>query len=525
MQAPAAAGEVESYLPHKPLNIKTTKGASPRQEQYLKEFIRSYVERTRQSKRIAQASRGPLADSALSVGFTLMLKELVYPIYEQRASGSRVWDVDGNEYLDLAMGYGVNLFGNAPPFITQAVEEQLRQGIALVPQLELTGKVAELICRLTGVERVNFCNSGTEAVMGALRAARTITRRRRIAMFTGSYHGWSDGTLARSVQGNGQTRSIPVAPGVNPKAVEDALVLDYGSPQSLETLEAHANELAAILVEPVQSRRPDLQPREFLHALRELTSRSGAALIFDEMITGFRVHPGGAQAWFGVQADLVTYGKIVGGGMPIGVIAGKAAFMDAFDGGRWTYGDASYPEVDKTFFAAAFFKHPLSMAAAWATLNRLAESGPALQEDLNRRTAGMAQTLNDLFAANGAPIHVAHFASLFRFAFGKELKHAELFAYHLIHKGFLTWEGGNFYLSTAHSEDDVRAIISGVAETVEDLRRGGFLPEPGAPTGAGWRTHDAAGAALVSDGARASAAESAGGAAPARCNSVDQTAG
>ena len=513
MQAPAAAGEAESFLPHKPLNIKTTKGLSLRQEQYLKEFIRNYVERTRQSKRIAQASRGPLADSGLSVGFTHLLKEIVYPIYEQRASGSKVWDVDGNEYLDLAMGYGVNLFGNAPPFITRAVEEQLRQGVALVPQLELTGKVAELICRLTGVERVNFCNSGTEAVMGALRAARTITRRRRIAMFAGSYHGWSDGTLARSVQGNGQTRSIPVAPGVDPKAVEDTLVLDYGSPQSLETLEAHANELAAILVEPVQSRRPDLQPREFLHALRELTSRSGTALIFDEMITGFRVHPGGAQAWFGVRADLVTYGKIVGGGMPIGVIAGKAAFMDAFDGGRWNYGDASYPEVDKTFFAAAFFKHPLSMAAAWATLNRLAESGPALQDDLNRRTAGMAQTLNDLFAANGAPIHVAHFASLFRFAFGKELKHAELFAYHLIHKGFLTWEGGNFYLSTAHSEDDVRAIISGVTETVEDLRRGGFLPEPAAPTGAGWRTHDAAGAALVPDGARAFAAESAGGAA------------
>jgi iturin family lipopeptide synthetase A len=481
---PSPRTEPESFLPHKPLETRPANDLPAQQRQYLEDFTRRYTERTAGSKRLAQQSRGALADSRLSVGFSRPLKELVYPIYGKRAAGSKIWDVDGNEYVDVAMGYGVNLFGNSPEFITEAIERQLREGVALVPQLEVTGEAASLVCELTGLERANFCNSGTEAVMGALRAARTTTRRRRIAMFAGSYHGWSDGTLARSL--NGQKHSSPVAPGVDPKAVEDVLVLDYGQPQSLEILKAHAHELAAVLVEPVQSRRPDLQPREFLHELRALTEQAGAALIFDEMITGFRVHPGGAQAWFGVQADLATYGKIVGGGMPIGVVAGKSRFMDAFDGGRWDFGDDSYPQADKTFFAAAFFKHPLAMAAASAVLRRLKEDGPRLQESLNRQTAELAATLNAFFEGQAVPIRVVHFGSLFRFVIGREVKHPELFGYHLLSRGVHVWDGGNFFLSTAHTADDSRKIADAVKGSVEDLQRGGFLPlRPGGgePTG------------------------------------------
>jgi iturin family lipopeptide synthetase A len=482
VQATSPRTEPESFLPHKPLEIKASHELSSAQARYLDDFMRRYMKRTARSKQIAQQSRGLLADSRLSVGFSLLLKELVYPIYGQRAAGSKMWDVDGNEYVDIAMGYGVNLFGNSPPFINEAIERQLKEGVALVPQLELTGKVAELFCKLTGAERVNFCNSGTEAVMGALRAARTTTRRRRFAMFAGSYHGWSDGTLVRSM--NGQPKSVPLAPGVDPKAVEDVLVLDYGQPQALEILKAHAHELAAVLVEPVQSRRPDLQPREFMHALRELTTKSGTALIFDEMITGFRIHPGGAQAWFGVQADLATYGKIVGGGLPIGVVAGRSKFMDAFDGGRWNFGDDSYPQADKTFFAAAFFKHPLAMAAAYAVLNRLQDDGPALQENINRQTAELAATLNTYFEQQAVPIRIVHFGSLFRFVIGREVKHPELFGYHLLSKGIHIWDGGNFFLSTAHTSDDVRKVVDAVMSTVEDLRSGDFLPKhPDGPGG------------------------------------------
>jgi natural product biosynthesis luciferase-like monooxygenase protein/amino acid adenylation domain-containing protein len=473
----------EVFLPHKPLEIRASNDLTAEQRQYLTDFIRRYTERTAGSKRIAQASRGPLSDSRLSVGFSLLLKELVYPIYGQRAAGSKIWDVDGNEYVDVSMGYGVNFFGNSPAFITEAIEQQLKEGVALAPQLELTGKVAALISELTGVERSNFCNSGTEAVMGALRAARVATRRRRFAMFAGSYHGWSDLTMARSLKGTSTTS--PMAPGIDPKTVEDVLMLDYGEPQSLEILKAHAHELAAVLVEPVQSRRPDLQPREFLHELRKITTESGTALILDEMITGFRIHPAGAQHWFGVQADLVTYGKIVGGGLPIGVIAGKSKFMDCFDGGHWNFGDDSYPQADKTFFAAAFFKHPLAMAAAAAVLKRIRDDGPALHERLNRQTQELAATLNAYFERESVPIRVVHFGSLFRFVMGRELKHPELFGYHLFSKGIYVWDGGNFFLSTAHTQEDIRKVVDAVMSTVEDLRGGGFMPRrpdgPSAP--------------------------------------------
>jgi acyl transferase domain-containing protein len=481
VEAPSPRTDPEAFLPHRPIEIRAANDLTTQQREYLNDFTRRYIERTAGSKRIAQSSRGPLADSRLSVGFSLLLKEIVYPIYAQRASGSKVWDVDGNEYVDISMGYGVNFFGNSPSFITEAIEQQLRDGVALVPGIELTGKVAALICELTGVERATFCNSGTEAVMGALRAARVATRRRRFAMFAGSYHGWSDLTMARSLKD--KSGASPIAPGIDPKTVEDLLILDYGEPQSLEILKAHAHELAAVLVEPVQSRRPDLQPREFLHELRKITAESGTALILDEMITGFRIHPGGAQHWFGVEADLVTYGKIVGGGMPIGVVAGKSRFMDAFDGGHWNFGDASYPQADKTFFAASFFKHPLTMAAAAAVLKRLRDDGPALQERLNHQTEELVATLNTSFEQESVPVRCVNFGSLFRFVMGREFKYPALFGFHLLSKGIHIWDGGNYFLSTAHTQEDIRKIVAAVTSTVEDLQGGGFLPRcPDSPS-------------------------------------------
>ncbi len=245
-------------------------------------------------------------------------------------------------------------------------EEQLRVGTHLGPQSALAGQVAELISELTGVERVTFCNSGTEAVMSALRVARSVTGRSLVAFFTGSYHGAFDGVLARSGMSKGVRRAVAMAPGVMAGMIEDALVLDYGSAESLEIIDARRHELAAVLVEPVQSRRPDFQPCAYLQELRRMTQAGGAALIFDEVVTGFRIHPGGCQAVFDVRADMVTYGKVIGGGMPIGVIAGKAAYLDAIDGGTWRFGDASYPSAAKTFFAGTFCKHPLAMAAARA---------------------------------------------------------------------------------------------------------------------------------------------------------------
>ncbi|MEH2211070.1 non-ribosomal peptide synthetase/type I polyketide synthase [Nostoc sp.] len=445
---------------------------SPEQQQHLEALIASYTKRTQKSKQRKQAYHPVWADSRGAAGFRLSIKEMLYPIVGQYSKGSRIWDIDGNEYIDITMGFGVHLFGHAVPFITDALEARLKQGIHLGPQSDLAGEVAELICKMTGVERVTFCSSGTEAVMTALRLARMTTGRTKIALFSGSYHGHFDGVLATAQTVDGQSRSVAIAPGVPQKIIEDVLVLDYGNPQSLEVIQAHAHELAAVLVEPVQSRRPDLQPRAFLQQLRELTQATGTALIFDEVITGFRIHPGGAQAWFGIAADLVTYGKVIGGGMPIGVVAGKATYMNGIDGGLWNYGDGSSPQAEKTFAAGTFNKHPLAMASTLAVLKHLQKAGPALQQQLNQRTAQLAETLNAYFEQEDVPIRIVYFGSLFRFSFSGNM---DLLFYHLIEKGVYIWEGRNCFLSTAHTDEDINYIIRAVKESVESMRTGGFF--------------------------------------------------
>jgi glutamate-1-semialdehyde aminotransferase len=184
-----------------------------------------------------------------------------------------------------------------------------------------------------------------------MRLARTVTGRDKIVTFARDYHGNFDEVLVRGLGAPTGHRSLPLAPGIPARAVQDMIVLDYGSDEALAYIEQHARDIAAVLVEPVQSRRPEFQPVAFLRALRGLTAATGVLLIFDEVITGLRDGPQGAQGLFGVKADLATYGKVVGGGMPIGVVAGKAQYMDTFDGGVWCYGDDSFPEKGVTFFA------------------------------------------------------------------------------------------------------------------------------------------------------------------------------
>lgn len=248
----------------------------------MQKFISSYIQRTKKSKHLTQQYRPVLADNRVSAGFNFPFKEILYPIVAKRSLGSRIWDVDGNEYIDLMMGLGVNLFGHNPPFIKEVLQEQLEKGIQLGPQSDMTGEVAELICEFTGMERVTFSNTGTEAVMTAIRLARTVTGRNKIALFSDSYHGHSDGTLVKLEKIGSNLHTVPIAPGIPANIAEDVLVLDYGNPQSLSIIQAHEQELAAVLVVPVPTTRPDLQPKIFLQQLRQLTEQAGIALIFDE---------------------------------------------------------------------------------------------------------------------------------------------------------------------------------------------------------------------------------------------------
>jgi len=465
---------------HHPVNIRSIKlerdELTPDQENFVGAFIKRYQARTPGSMKYAREGRIKLADWINSLNFRVSLKGLIYPVVASGSQGSRFRDIDNNEYIDIAMGYGVNFFGHRPGFILDALKKQMEEGFELGPQTDLAKEVAQLICDLTGVERAAFGNTGTDVVMAALRIARTVTGRDKIVRFAGSYHGTFDGTLAET----DEYGTFPTSPGTPPGMVADIIVLPYGSPESLDKIKELGEELAGVLVEPVQSRRPGFQPGEFLRQLRHLTTTIGAALIFDEVLIGFRICPGGAQEYFGVQADIVTYGKIIGGGMPIGVVAGKARFLDAVDGGVWNFTDDSCPGKLPTFFAGTFCKHPLSMAAARAALLHLKEKGPALQEMVNEKVKFLADTLNDFFEQERVPITVRYFGSLFRFeSFGKyDLAlmpiEMELFFYLLMEKGVYTWERRVCVLSTAHTDEDVASIIAAIKESIKELRAGGF---------------------------------------------------
>ncbi len=473
----APSAPMKSHGPFKPID-KSAGTLSARQAKALDELIARYTRRTAESKKLAAQNRPVLADPRSVAGFNRLWKEMVYPISTTRSDGSRVWDVDGNEYVDFVMGFGASMFGHRPPFVVRAVEEQLKLGFEIGPIQPLAGEVAALLREFTGMERVGFTNTGSEAVLAATRVARTVTGRDKIAVFAGAYHGIFDEVLFRPLKKNGQAAAAPIAPGIPSSALDEVIVLDYGNPESLDIIRARGSEIAAVLVEPVQSRRLDLQPREFLHELRRVTEQTGSALIFDEVVTGFRLQPGGAQAYFDVRADLATYGKVIGGGLPIGAVAGSPKYMDALDGGQWQYGDTSFPEVGVTFFAGTFVRHPLALAAAKAVLTHLKEAGPQLQQRLASRAVQAANDMRAVLAEFEAPYNITQFTSLIQLGLPHDQKFAALLFYYLREHGIHIWENRAFVLTTAHSEEDFSRFNEALRASLAEMRDGEFLPPP-----------------------------------------------
>lgn len=486
--APRAAAGAEAQLPagksfgpYKPPQTSLSHDLTDLQREHLNALIDRVTRRTAKSKSFTQEHRKVLADPRVVSGFRQQWKKMVYSIVTNRSEGARIWDIDGNEYIDLVNGFGQIMLGHRPEFVTKAIEAQLRQGFEIGPQTPLAGEVAEMFCEMTGNERMAFCNTGSEAVLAAMRASRTVTGRNKIVMFSGDYHGMFDEVLAKGFTNKtGEPQSVPIAPGIPRQSVSNVVVLDYGTPQSLEWIRKNAGDLAAVLVEPVQSRHPSLQPIDFLKELRKITEDSGAALIFDEVVTGFRVHQGGCQALFGIRADLATYGKVLAGGMPAGVLAGKARFMDALDGGMWQFGDESFPEVGVTFFAGTFVRHPLVVAAMKAVLQNLREQGPALQERLNERTASLVRTLNEVAVQEGVPTRIENFGSLFYFGFPTTERFASLFYFYLRDKGIHVREGFPCFLTTSHSDADMEQIVRAFRESAIEMRQAGFFEEASA---------------------------------------------
>lgn len=436
------------------------------QKLFLEKLTTNYNKKTAASKAYTQKHRSHMSDPRVVSGFKPLTKELVYPIVVEKSSGNRLWDIDGNEYIDTLNGFGSCLFGHQPEFITKALKKQIDSGYEVGPQHPLAGEVCELLCEFTGHDRAALCNTGSEAVLGAMRIARTVTGRSLIVTFTGSYHGINDEGLVR---GSKKLKTFPATAGIISESVQNVLVLEYGTDESLEIIRSRSHELAAVLVEPVQSRRPEFQPIDFLKKVREITSATETVLIFDEVITGFRMHQGGAQALFGIKADIGTYGKVIGGGISIGAIVGKRKYMDALDGGFWQYGDNSYPEIGVTYFAGTFVRHPLALAAAKASLIHIRELGESLQNGLNLLTENFAKDLNKEFSKRELPMEIKYFGSLWRLKFLDEIPYSELLFVLMREKGFHIWDGFPCFITSAFKTEDIDKLIHAFVTSVDEL--------------------------------------------------------
>lgn len=496
-QAPAAGpaktatnGEAKSEKKRGPTNVtpdgKTTKtfGAQariekearkndPETQRRLSDFIRSYEEKNRKSKAFTAEHRSVLADPRVVSGFRPDIKEITFPVVVERSRGVRLHDVDGNEYIDLVNGFGSNFFGYAPDFVREAVKQQLDTGIEIGPQSAIAGRAAKKLAEMIGHERVAFCNTGSEAVLGAVRTARTVTGNDEIIMFAGGYHGIFDEVVVR---GTPSLKSMPAAAGIPRGAVGNITVLEYDSEESLKIIDERGPNLAAVLVEPVQSRRPELQPKAFMHKVREITAKHGAAMIMDEIVTGFRIAPGGSQEYFGIDADLGTYGKAFGGGMPIGAIGGKRRFMDALDGGGFEYGDESVPEVGVTYFAGTFVRFPLALAAAEACLDYMKAEGPELQKRLNARSDDFAHRLSKRFEELGAPLYFRNFGSLMKLDVTEDLPYGGLYFHACRMHGVHVLEGRPIFLTLAHTDEDLAQVEEAMVAAARQMQDLGFFP-------------------------------------------------
>ena len=465
--------------------ISVTAGAAPAaspsgtlsdlQREGIASLVARYCERTRKSKEFAEAARTHLADNRAIVGFRTAWKDLAYQVVTAESKGSRLWDIDGNEYIDVMNSMGANLLGHRFEPIVDAVEGLLHKGFEVGPQTALAQYVADKVCAMTGADRLTFAHTGCEAGQYAVRMARAATGRSKVMFFDGDVHGRGDLFIARSFNSDGRLRTMPTAPGVPRANVSESLVMQYGSERALETLREMGEDIAAVLVEPVRTRNPDLQPIDFLREVRRITQELGICLILDEVVTGFRVHPGGAKAYFDIDADIATYGKVLGGGLPIGAVAGRREFLDFADGGVWSFADGSGPESAVTRVGGTMVKHPLSMAAAKAVLDTLEEAGPELQRELNRRTTEFAERVNARFVSDGIPIHIEQFASFFKPIFLHDQEFEALLYGHLRDRGVHAYVDFPCFFSAAHTEEDISRVADAFEDAADEMSRYGLL--------------------------------------------------
>ena len=434
--------------------------------------LADYQKKFAGSKAYAQEHRRYFADPRTVSGFNPEWKEIVFQLVVKGSKGSKLRDIDGNELIDITNGFGPIFFGHSPDFVSEAVKRQIDLGIETGPQSPLAGEVAKLFCDITGNERCTFASSGSEAVLGAIRLARTVTGRQTVVMFSGAYHGICDEAIARPGKNH---QALPSAPGITREALANMRVLPWADEASIDIIRKMGDQVAAVLVEPVQSRRPGFHDAGYIRKLREVTREAGSALILDEVVTGFRVAPGGIQERFEVDADLAVYGKVVGGGYPIGIIGGKSRFMDALDGGFWRYGDDSIPEAGVTFFAGTFVRHPLALAATKAVLTKIQAEGPALYDGLEKKTAALATEARSFIKELDCGVTFDDFASLFYISVPDTAHWGHLLYLLMQLEGVFVQQYRPCFLTAEHSQQDVEMVLGAFKRSLALLVEQGLI--------------------------------------------------
>jgi glutamate-1-semialdehyde 2,1-aminomutase len=391
------------------------------------------------------------------------------PPHIVRGTGAHVADADGNDFIDYVLAYGPHILGHQPPQVLAAVRAQLQRGIAYGHTVELEADLAErIVAAVSSVEMVRFVTSGTEAAMSAVRLARAATGRDRIVKFAGGYHGHADALLAEAGSGVA-TLGIPGSPGVPAGAVRDTVVLPYNDLAAVTALFDHEGEqIAAVIVEPVAGNMGCVPPQPgFLDGLRRVTSKWGALLVFDEVMTGFRVAYGGAQALYGIRPDLSLFGKVIGGGLPVGAYGGRRDLMEQI------------APSGPVYQAGTLSGSPPAMAAGIAALDVLREH-PELYVRLEGLGDRLATGFEAAAAGAGVACTVGRVGSMVTPFLGideaqsfDDVKHCDRERFGQLHAAWLDagvlWPPSQFetaFLSTTHTTEDVDRTVEAFARTL-----------------------------------------------------------
>jgi glutamate-1-semialdehyde 2,1-aminomutase len=394
------------------------------------------------------------------------------PPYIVRGKGSHIWDADGNDYIDYVGSWGPLILGHAHPEVVEAVERANRDGASFGACTPVEAELAQAVIEaFPSMSKVRFVSSGTEATMSAIRLARAFTGRKYIVKFEGCYHGHADSLLVKAGSGVA-TLGIPGSAGVLEELAQFTLALPFNNRQAVdETFRKFKDQIACVIVEPVVGNMGCVPPQEgYLQFLRELTARYGAVLIFDEVMTGFRLSLGGAQQLYGIKPDLTTLGKIIGGGLPVGAYGGRAEIMEMI------------APLGPVYQAGTLSGNPLAMAAGLATLRHL-KTHPEIFQQLEMRTSDLVAGILETAAKRHIPLAANRVGSMFTYFFQKNEIHdwdsaaksdTQVFA--KFYRGMLDrgvylppsqYEAA--FMSAAHTDEDIRRTIAIATETLSSL--------------------------------------------------------